>query len=399
MMDGKSILIFGAGSLQESIITKAKKLGFTTIAIDPNPDAVSKHVADHFECIPSHDFEKTCQCVEKYNIQGIVTSATDKPLRMMARVAEKYNFRFFSYETASITTDKYLMKLRLQQCNIPCADGYLVNIKKPVIKKFPVILKPIDNSGSRGVIYCHSADEVNECIKEIHLHTNHTYILCEEFITGKEYSVEAVHTQNETYVIAVTEKFTVPRPYFAEIGHIVPAPLSGDTYQKIINLIKQIAACFQYKYCASHTEIKINEHGIFVIETSPRPGGDYITSHLVTRAFSFDIEEAVLKMSAGINENIKSEFRNYCGIFYLQFPEGKIEKIDRKRINDLFRNYQVIANELSLFEGMYIRPIKNSLDRYGFFIIESNDYRELLKQKDHILQEISQHIIISKHVC
>ena len=107
MKSGKSILIFGCGELQQSIIGRAHKMGLYVVGIDPCEDAFCKDEVDAFEIVGGQDFDGTCAVVEKYGINAIVTAATDKPLVMMARIAEKYGFPFFSVDTACWSTDKY----------------------------------------------------------------------------------------------------------------------------------------------------------------------------------------------------------------------------------------------------------------------------------------------------
>ena len=151
----KAVLIFGVGPLQESIIGRAKKMGLFTIGIDPMADATCRNVVDAFEVVGGQDFEGTCAVVEKYGIDAIVTAATDKPLVMMARVAKKYGFPFYSVETAQWSTDKFQMKQRFMEGNVPCAKGRLVmRVEETADMIYPLIVKPRDNSGSRGVKLC-----------------------------------------------------------------------------------------------------------------------------------------------------------------------------------------------------------------------------------------------------
>ena len=124
--DKKAVLIFGVGPLQESIIGRAKKMGLYTVGIDPAADATCRDAVDAFEIVGGQDFESTCAVVEKYGIDAIVTAATDKPLVMMARIAEKYGFPFYSVETAQWSTDKFQMKQRFIEGGVPCAKGRLV---------------------------------------------------------------------------------------------------------------------------------------------------------------------------------------------------------------------------------------------------------------------------------
>lgn len=142
----KSVLIFGVGPLQKSIINRAKLMGLYTVGIDPAKDATCKDDVDAFEIVGGQDYEGTCLVVEKYGIDAIVTAATDKPLVMMARVAEKYGFPFYSVETAQWSTDKFQMKQRFLEAGVPCAKGRLVKSVSEVEDfEYPVIIKPRDN--------------------------------------------------------------------------------------------------------------------------------------------------------------------------------------------------------------------------------------------------------------
>ena len=152
MKERKSVLVFGCGELQKSIIGRAHNMGLYVVGIDPCKDAFCKDSVDAFEVVGGQDYEGTCAVVEKYGIDAIVTAATDKPLVMMARIAEKYGFPFYSIETAQWSTDKFQMKQRFMEGGVPCAKGRLVKSVSEVEDfEYPVIIKPRDNSGSRGV--------------------------------------------------------------------------------------------------------------------------------------------------------------------------------------------------------------------------------------------------------
>ena len=98
-MDKKAILIFGVGELQKSIINQAKQMGLYTVGIDPCEDAVCKNEVDAFEVVGGQDYEGTLAIARKYNVAAVVTAATDKPLVMMARIAQELKLKFYSEET------------------------------------------------------------------------------------------------------------------------------------------------------------------------------------------------------------------------------------------------------------------------------------------------------------
>ena len=369
----KKILVFGVGELQKSIINRAHKMGLFVVGIDPRPDAFCKADVDAFEIVGGQDFEGTCAVVEKYGIDAIVTAATDKPLVMMARIAEKYGFPFYSVETAQWSTDKYQMKERFDIGDIPHAQGRLISQAEDADGlAFPVIVKPRDNSGSRGVKLCNNKEELKESIKEALENSKLDSVLVEEFIEGQEYSIESLHHDGKSEVIQFTEKKTTEFPYNVELGHIQPANISNENKQKIRNIIEKIGRALNFVNCPSHTELKINERGIFVIETSPRLGGDYITSTLTPLSTGVNLEDELLKMAMGEAINPVPKAIQYSGVHFFAFKEGSI--IKHVPNEDLIKGWShVIDFSFTLKEGDKVNRITSSLNRYGHITLTASN--------------------------
>jgi len=369
----KAILIFGCGPLQESIICRAKNMGLYTVGIDPCEDASCKDCVDAFEVVGGQDFEGTCAVVDKYDIDAIVTAATDKPLVMMARIAERYGFPFYSVETAQWSTDKFQMKQRFMESGVPCAKGRIVSsVDEAADLEYPVIVKPRDNSGSRGVKLCRTKEELAASMSEALEVSRLDTILVEEFIEGPEYSIEGLHFDGNSQVIQFTEKKTTEFPYNVELGHIQPANISDDNKRKIREIVAKIGSALHFENCPSHTELKINERGIFVIETSPRLGGDYITSTLVPLSTGINMEDQLLHIALGDNVNPQPEAAQFSGVRFFAFEEGSIIKHvpDIKFVNTW---PHVVDFSFNLKEGQIVNQITSSLNRYGQLILRAGN--------------------------
>lgn len=404
----KKVLIFGCGELQRSIILRAKKMGLYTVGIDPCEDATCKDDVDAFEVVGGQDYEGTCAVVEKYGVDAIVTTATDKPLVMMARIAEKYGFPFYSVETAQWSTDKFQMKQRFIAGGVPHARGILLNseaLKRSLRSKslgnskenfsdrflidfeadkptqelhFPVIVKPRDNSGSRGVKLCRNKEELKASIEEALDNSKLDTVLVEEFIEGSEYSIESLHyfegSQQPTVngqqpeckseVIQFTEKKTTEFPYNVELGHKQPANLSEEQKNAIREIVSKIGKTMNFVNCPSHTELKINERGIFVIETSPRLGGDYITSTLTPLSTGVNVEDELLRISLGEKITPAPQSVQYSGVRFFAFEEGNIIK-HVPDMNFVKTWPHVVDFSFNLKEGDCVNQITSSLNRYG----------------------------------
>ena len=390
-----SILVFGVGELQRSIIRRAKLKGLFTIGIDPCADAVCKDEVDAFEIVGGQDFEGTCVVVEKYGVDAIVTAATDKPLIMMARVAEKYGFPFYSIETAQWSTDKYQMKQRFLEGGVPCARGRLIaKAEEADGLYYPLIVKPRDNSGSRGVKLCRNKEELQEAMQEALQYSHLDTVLVEEYIEGQEYSIEGLHYDGKSEVIQFTEKTTTEFPYNVELAHKQPANLTENQKNDIRELVSKIANCMHFENCPSHTELKINERGIFIIETSPRLGGDYITSILVPLSTGINMEDQLLNIALGGKVDTQTgRVEKASGVCFFCLPEGVVKRID-SQINEVASWPGVYSFELKLKEGDEVHQITSSLNRYGEFVLVGKSFDEINITMQHYSNRINELIEI-----
>lgn len=393
-MGKKSILVFGVGELQLSIIERAKAMGLFVIGIDPFADAVCRDACDAFEVVGGQDYEGTLAVCRKYGVNAIVTAATDKPLVMMARVAKELNLSFYTEETAIWSTDKYQMKRRFLEGGIPCAQGRLIHDAEEAKDfDFPVICKPRDNSGSRGVKLCRDLSELDICIKEAFEVSKLDTILAEEFIEGREFSIESLHYDGMSEVIQFTEKKTTEFPYNVELGHKQPANLTDDQRNKIRDIISKIANCMKFENCPSHTELKVNDRGIFVIETSPRLGGDYITSHLTPLSTGINLEDQLLHISLGEPVDTKTgRVEKASAVCFFSFPEGEVKDIDEQRVTEIATWPNVHCFQLKLHVGDKVGNITSSLNRYGQFIVTGDSREEINTLVDKYEKEIN-HLI------
>ena len=373
-MDKKAIMIFGVGELQESIIKRAKVKDLFVVGIDPCSDAFCRDTVDAFEVVGGQDYEGTLAVARKYNICAIATAATDKPLVMMAQVAKELSLPFYSKETAEISTDKFKMKECFRKAGIPCANGGLIkNIDEAEGLVYPVILKPRDNSGSRGVIFCNNKVELEAAFNEAMQYTKLDSVLVEEFIEGQEYSIESLHYDGKSEVIQFTEKKTTAFPYNVELGHIQPANISEEHRQQIRKIITDIAVALNFENCPSHTELKINERGIFIIETSPRLGGDYITSTLTPLSTGINLEDQLINIATGMPIDTKiGRVERTSAVCFFSLLEGTITAID-PQIEEVKGWEGIELFDFKLKVGDKVNKITSSLNRYGQFIVCGED--------------------------
>ena len=124
---------------------------------------------------------------------------------------------------------------------------------------------------------------------------------------GREYSVEGLSFQGTHQIIQITEKISSGPPHCVELGHSQPAQLSSEMIQKVIMSIKEVLTQFGFINGPTHTEIKIVDNKIYLIEMNARPGGDHIAHPLTQLSTGYDYLGEALKISAGIKPTVMKE--------------------------------------------------------------------------------------------
>jgi biotin carboxylase len=392
MKEGDALLIFGGGMLQVSLIKTANCLGYRTVVIDPNPNAPGRVIADEFVVVGGDDFDSTLEIAKRNRVSGVVTSATDKPLVMMARIARRLNLAFPSECAIRNTINKFELKKTLQANDIPCAKGYLCGLEEIEARleqnpiPFPLIIKPIDSSGSRGVFYCDSISSLRRVFQESLKHTSFDKVLIEEFMEGPEISVECLVQNAVVHVIQVTDKTTTPFPYNVELGHVQPSRHIQEHGASIRKVIASSVRALKLDDCALHPELKITKSGVRIVEIGPRLGGDFITSHLVPLSTGINMEEQLINIATRRQIDVTPTLRRFSAVVFFDFkrcPTGRVGLADHVRhIREYVHDF-----ELYYSDSDELPVVTNSMERHGHIVISSDSLDELLHIKSGLCND------------
>ena len=374
----RKILILGAGIMQVPVIKKVKELGFTPVVTDYAADAPGFKFSNNNHYISTLDYEKILELAKDEEVVGVLTTS-DAPVRVVARVANQLGLNAMSEETAHICTNKLRQRLLFKKHGVNCPNFEIVDRVASNIsfQSFPCIVKPIDSSASRGVSIAHNIDDLKVSVDYAFRFSNADQILVEQYVGGREFSVETFTQDNQTTVIAITEKHLLDNGFFVENTHIEPAGVSIHEAELITEEVRKAIAAVGLNNSPSHTEVKLCDGNVYVIEIACRLGGDYITSDLCKLSTGIDMLENLVKVSIG--ERINTE-QSMCRFASVQFINNLNYNACARYIEE--NKDSIIRYEIEPFKD---KPIMNSLDRLGYIIIEGNsreyiDY-ELSKMK------------------
>jgi biotin carboxylase len=388
----KKILIIGAGTLQVPAIIEAKKMGYYVATFDLDNNAPGFKLADESYVISTIDIEAAVSKAREIRPDGVMTLASDMPLRTVAAIAKELSLKAISEETAYFATNKARMREKLQENGVPIPKFYiaddLTTFEKSVgeFKGERFIVKPADNSGSRGVHLCDDITDIYNIYKYSKRYSRSGEVLIEEYMEGQEVSVETFAINGNVYVIAITDKLTTKAPYFVEMGHSQPSRFDIINQDKISNIAIQSVKALGIMNGPSHVEVMVTRDGPKIVELGARLGGDNITTHLVPISTGVNLVESTIKQALGEVPNITRTQQGAAVIRYFQSPVGKIISING--IEETKKVFGVKEINLIKDVGDFIQEVQNSTDRIGFIICGGANLEEVIEQCDKALNAV-----------
>lgn len=388
----KKLLIIGASVLQLPAILKAKEMGFHVGVVDINPEAVGIKYADEFFNVSTNDKEGVLEVARKMKVDGIMTLATDMPMRTIAYVAEKINIPGISQRTALLATDKGEMIKIFKQKNVACPWFFLIESAEDLeevrpLLKFPCILKPTESSGSRGVNLVQNNNSLLEAYKYSNQVLPGRPVIIEEYLEGNEVSVEVIAVNGNPHVLAITDKVTTGSPHFVEMGHSQPSGLNDNELKKISQLAVDAVNAIELENGPAHVEIMSTSSGPKMIEIGARMGGDNITTHLVPLSTGIDMVKATIELAVGEKPDLTPKFNNGSAIRYFNVREGIIcnilgvdEALEMKGVKEVVLTKNV---------GEKVTHFQSSTDRVGYVIAQGKDAKVAVERCNRAIQRIS----------
>lgn len=363
----KDLAIIGASYLQLPLIEKAKELGYRTHVFAWAAGDVGETAADHFYPISIVEKDAILEQCRQIGICGICTIASDLAAITVNHVAHRLGLPGNTPEATAKSTNKHLMRKAFAQGGDPSPRSILVdeNTDLSVLAlDYPVIVKPTDRSGSRGIYKLENGDGLALAVRQAMSEGFEKKALVEEYAHGQEYSVEYISFQGVHHFLAVTKKYTTGAPHFIETGHLEPAPLSPEVLARVQAVVSHALDTLEIRNSASHSEIKIAGDGtIRIIEIGGRMGGDCIGSDLVQLSTGYDFVKMVIQVAVGEIP----DFTMVCNPTPVEsvflFTQADVEELEQLQREEPERLIRIVD-----FHPENIGKITDSSNRAGCYI-------------------------------
>ena len=391
----KKALIIGASILQMPAILKARELGYFVGVVDYNPKAEGVPLADVFFNVSTIDVEGVVKTAKDFRPDVILTLATDKPMRAVAAACEALGLPGISQETALRATDKGAMIRAFETHGVEHPWYILVSEPEALESlcgevRYPCVVKPTDNAGSRGVVLCRDEEELLAGYVYARSESYGGEVIIEEYLEGPEFSVEVMVVDGEPQVLQITDKLTTGAPHFVEMGHSQPTRQPKETQEKISDLAVRACRAVGINVGPAHVEIILTKNGPVMVELGARMGGDCIATHLVPLSTGIDMVGASIRLAEGATPDFSPKHERGSAIRYFRSSPGILKDIEGVEKAQALPGIQDISFVYKI--GDFIGEVDSSTDRIGFVIAEAATAEKAVEACEKAMQMITIHV-------
>lgn len=391
------ILILGGGNAQLTAIKRAKEKGHTVIVADYYADAPGKKYADIAELVSTFDIEKNIEIAKKHQIEGVMTLGTDQPVYTAARVAQSLDLPgFIDADTALAVTNKKVMKKILADHDIPIAPYRLVKEgfadSELYGLKFPVVIKPVDSQGQRGVYKLDSIEQVRYYLKDSLSYSREEELLIEEFYENGEITVSGWVDSGQTYIISVTDRISVPRGIHIGIctSHHFPTCFKNSHFVEIKEITEKTVAAFGIKAGPIYFQMLIGKEGVKVNEISCRLGGAH-EDELLPALTGINVLDLIIDGALGRKLNLEKvknhnmlEISAQASVELVFARQGRVHSLSEPEKVKAIPG--VVQARFYVQSGHEVREINNATERIGYIIAKAPSEIMLKALLDYVYQ-------------
>lgn len=368
-------------------VRKAAEAGFEVWAIwDPSLRERSylDEVSEHARELLLTDFsdepalrELITRTALAHGIDTVLHMGSEDSMGPAVAAAEALGLSPNTAESVRLLNDKAAMRALLAEAGLSpvraepagtVAEAAAVAGRLPL----PVVVKPSQASGSRGVALIRDGADLQEWTARVEGGGLAGPFLVEEYLEGPEFSVETLSRDGAHHVVGITAKQTTGAPGFVERAHFHPALLEPADASAIGQVVTGLLDLAGYTFGPAHTEVILTAGGPRIVESQTRLGGDRIPL-LIETATGFDIEAEIFRTLAGAPVEVpRAKHTAAVGFFFL--PPGRLESVSgREAILALPYVHQL---HFPFEPGAELPATKDSFTRHGYVIVDAQSPAE-----------------------
>lgn len=380
-------MIIGAGWEQAPLIKRARDLGYWILATHSSSDAQGFQYVDAIEVLDPRDTEKALKLFRQYKIDAITSDNDDYALYTVGIICQKIglpgpNFLAISHSNNKKKSRRTCAEAGIKQPEFYACNNYqdlTVGVKK--VGGYPVIVKPVDNRGNFGVNEVESEVDLKDAFFDAVSNSHSREFMVEKFIEGTLMIVDGFCFKPGRHSsLAVSSKVMLGGKRRVAVEIIYPADFDESVIKKSMEINQAVVKALGYDFGFTHSEYILDDKGeIWLVESTNRGGGVYISSLIVPALTGMDILEHLIENAFG---NFREPFfdkawpmKNASILSFFKFNEGKIKSIHG--LKEARQLPGVLKCDLSVKVGNVIESITTDANRHGYIVAVAKNKPEL----------------------
>ena len=386
------ILFIGIGWEQEPLIEEVFKLDNSDVyAIHYNNSHKKYNYKDIFYC-NLKNINEVLFFAEKIRPTAVLSDQDDYALSCQAVIASKYNLPGPSISNAQISANKFLQRNRCKERNIKHPNFELIYSIEQIYSfskknNYPIIIKPIDNRGSQGVVKINTDKEVNDAFYRSMKFSNSGLFIIEKFISGQEVTVDGYCFNEGPKSLAIASKGKINKELQVSFDIKYPAELNQALTKKIMRINEEVIGKLGYNFGMTHAEYIIDENeDIYLIEAANRGGGCFTSEIIVPNNSGIDLITRLIKDTMPFANISERKFKKKEVLLkFFNFKTGVVKNI--KGLNVLKTSPHILAYRLPINIGDEIKTTSSDANRHGFIIVRSES--NVRKISNNLMSQIT----------
>lgn len=370
----KKLAIIGGGVMAGYMGEACHRLGYEGHYFTMADGKVEDSMVDYYHEVNILDKDRIVEICKEIGVNGVVPT-TELSVYITAYVADKLGLLGNTIEVAEVITNKYRNRECIKHLKDLLSPKYVKASSIDDIEKsdvsYPMILKPVSLGGKRGITVARNHNELQSAFDYAAKSFRDgviPLIIAEQYLDGGiECSVESISYKGHHTIVQITKKDSSGAPHCVELGHHQPASLSSEIWNKVVHGVSSGLSAIGLTNGPCHTEIKIIDGEVYLIEFNARPGGDHIWYPLVELSTGFDIMSAIAMAAVGElpKIDIASFKQYYSGLYYVVKQTEHLKPIFDNCLNYPWcKEKNFIADELS-------ELIQNDMEHTNYMIYAS----------------------------
>ena len=390
----KKILLLGGSAQQVVAIETAKRLGYYTVLCDFLPDNPGQYVADKFYLVSTTDKEAVLKVAREEQIGGILTYASDPAAPTAAYVAEQMNLPGSPYASVEILCKKDAFRRFLAENGFctPKAQGYcdIYHAYEDICKdcfKLPVIVKPVDSSGSKGVSQINSKEDALDILEYALSFSREKRVIVEEYVEmfGYQIAGDGLSVDGELVFRYFANDHFNPKCKnpFVPVSASFPYNMPTEIQDKIHSEIQRLITLLGMKTSTYNFDLRIDkDYNVYLMEVAPRDGGNYIPQ-VIRYATGVDLIECSVKAAMGEPVLLPTEKAGsgYWAYFAVHsYAAGILKHLEIRE--DILEN-NIVENHILKKPGDAISPFTGANTTLGILLMRFDTMEQMLYMMDN----------------